>query len=1170
MKLVRLTVSKLPGIVDRLEIEPAPDRANIVIGPNASGKTSLIRALALLVSSRPDNLPVDIEAEFSDGERRILGTAIGQARDWRCDGARIERPAWPDTDRLTGYLIRGEELDRIGATEQQFSDRLRQVIAGGYDLDALSRIPPFERPGRPVKLARQFDQAERELQRLEMRYTELAGEIDQLETLREQRRESIEAQRRQQGLQRALELLGLEQKLSAARQALAGFPDAMDQLDGTEGEQLERLDGALDQNRLRLRDARRTLAEAQKTLTECGVDNIEALDAFGADLSDHRQALQALEVRKRELHQQLRDLERARETASRHAGELEPLVGEGQSEEALDELERLADRVRSAQVQIDALEHETRRRSRIEPDPDEWIALQAGIAALRDWLVGPPATSAAWTAWSLGLVGAVAASAWAWYLLERPWIAAIAAAVGLVPLSHIAGLAVRAGRTGRRRARFEATALDSPARWHRPEVEHRLQQCEVRLADLLSRRSEAERAEERRAELERARDRYSSLHRQLELAADRVRVRTEWVLETSGLLRLRGLLELREAEDRLERSRGGLADLEHRIEERTGHVRSAFEQAAQPCPDAIDGESLGHFLNRLNPRLGEARSARDAIAAATARIRELEDEAEKIDAGIRELFDSAGLADGDGNDDRNNDSNNDSNDKRNENDDCHDDSHDDCHDDCDNNRNTLRARLNLLDDWRSLHDELRGLEHARRGSLEALRGDDDLLAMARAGDEAGLVQLGGELAEIADRRDPLAERIATIENERKTALEQHELERLNAERERFRGQLEQALDAHRDAEAAQLLIERARSGYTRDHQPGLLTRAGELFGRMTQTRFALTFDGETFGARDQAMGEQRSIGELSTATRIHLLLALRLAWIDEADRDGPGLPIILDEVLATTDPARYRTVVEALQQLVRDGRQVIYLSSQPADAQAWQHFAGEPEPEIIALSPIREDGFDFELSPSIECPDPDQPAEAWARQAGIGAMDPWRGAEAIALFHLLRDRLDALNRLRGFGIVTLGQFEHARALALNLPIDDGLADLLDQRVRAVRAWLERWRRGHAPPVTRQVLEESGAVSEKFIAEVNALSRKLGGQPNALLDALRQREVSGFFQSKIDELESHLQASGFLDERREPTRAERIDTLARAGDLDADHAAMLERWLQAGLASPSEA
>src|SRR6056297_903971 len=266
MKLVRLTVDKLPGIEDRLELAPSPDRASVVVGPNASGKTSLIRALAALLQRRPDNRPVQIEAEFVDGEHRIKGSAIGQARTWSLDGVGVDRPDWPGDEQLAAYLIRADELADAGSTEQQFSDALRRVMAGGFDLDALARTSPFEKPPGPKKLAREFDQTERALQALEARHAELAADIDGLESLREQQRESIEAQRRLQAQKRALELLGLEQQMAAARQALARFPEGMHRLDGREGERLARLDEEIEQRRQRLRRTRQNRAEAARTL----------------------------------------------------------------------------------------------------------------------------------------------------------------------------------------------------------------------------------------------------------------------------------------------------------------------------------------------------------------------------------------------------------------------------------------------------------------------------------------------------------------------------------------------------------------------------------------------------------------------------------------------------------------------------------------------------------------------------------------------------------------------------------------------------------------------------------------------------------------------------------------------------------------------------------------
>lgn len=1149
MKLVRLTVDKLPGIEDRLELAPAADRASVVIGPNASGKTSLIRALSALLQHNPDRRPVDIEAEFGDGEHRIKGRAIGQARSWWRDGDKIDRPDWPGTDRLAAYLIRADELADAGATEQRFSETLRQVMAGGYDLDALAGSAPFETPARPQKLARQYHAAGDRLQALETRHAELAAAIDQLETLRRQHRESIEAQRRLQAQRRALELLDLERQLAATGRARDDFPAGMDRLDGSEGERLERLEREIAQRRQRLERAREARTEALRTLAGSGIEDIDALEAFAADLADRRQRLETRERRREELQQQCRDLERTRLAAARGAGRLQAERGAILDDEALDGLEKLADRVRSTQANIDTLEREMTWRDRDVPDPETRADLEAGIDALRAWLASPPATAVGWATWGLLLAGAAGAAAWAWWALENGFLAALAGAAALMPLSHTVAQAARAWRMAKLRARFEATGLEFPARWRRPEVGQRVQQLETRLAEHLRRQTEAARSAELEAELGSVRERLHSERRQLEMAADRLQVRTEWALETTGQLRLRALLELREAEGRLQRARSALDDLGQQFGALVEDIRSAFDRAGRQAPATIDADSIGSFLNRLNPQLGEARSARDALRNADARTGELEDELETLETERRAVFERAGLGDDPGsigNSDRQA-------------------SDGDARGGHDGKHALLRERLRRLGDWNVLNDERRGLERARQLALEALEDDPDLRDMARARDETMLMQLGETLSAAAEQRDVLAERIATIENERKAALEQRELERLNAERERLRAELERALEAHRDAEAAQLLVERARAGYTHQHQPALFTRARNLFARMTRTRFELNFDGHRFGARDQAMAENRSIAELSTATRIQLLLALRLAWIEEAEHDGSRLPIFLDEVLATTDPERYRAVVEAVQELVRGGRQVIYLSSQPADAEAWQRFAGEPAPKIIELAPIGDESFGFELPEPPPCPDPRLDAEAWAEQARVARLDPWRGAAATELFHLLRDRLDALVELRNFGVITLGQFEHAREAALDLPVDTDVARTLDDRIQAARAWLERWRRGHLPPLPGRELAESAAVSETFIEPVSALNRELDGNARALVDALRDGRVARFRSDKTDQLEAQLGASGYLDERQPPGDAELIDALARAGGLDFDQAARLHRWLQAALA-----
>ena len=241
MKLVRLTIRTLPGLHRTLELRPDPDRACVVLGPNASGKTSLLRALGLLLDPDPKAAEIDLEAEFSDGESIVHGRALGPTRTWRIDGRETERPDWPGPGSISAYLVRADALGAAGEPEGEFAATLKRAMAGGFDLDALAAAPAFAVPPRPRKLARSLAEAEQAVERLEREQARLADEVDALDDLRLQRDASIEAGRKLGRVGRAGELLRIERSIGSLKDALEEFPQGMDRLDGSEGERLAQL-----------------------------------------------------------------------------------------------------------------------------------------------------------------------------------------------------------------------------------------------------------------------------------------------------------------------------------------------------------------------------------------------------------------------------------------------------------------------------------------------------------------------------------------------------------------------------------------------------------------------------------------------------------------------------------------------------------------------------------------------------------------------------------------------------------------------------------------------------------------------------------------------------------------------------------------------------------------
>ena len=121
------------------------------------------------------------------------------------------------------------------------------------------------------------------------------------------------------------------------------------------------------------------------------------------------------------------------------------------------------------------------------------------------------------------------------------------------------------------------------------------------------------------------------------------------------------------------------------------------------------------------------------------------------------------------------------------------------------------------------------------------------------------------------------------------------------------------------------------------------------------------------------------------------------------------------------------------------------------------------------------------------------------------------------------------------------------------------------RCRALRIWVELWRRGRGRTVDRGVLEQSGAVSAVFIDRTADLAARRQGDGEALLRALRDGELEHFRASKAEELEQWLIDEGYIDPRGRLDGDERRRlTLQQAAPGKPDDAGDLRRvvdWLE---------
>lgn len=459
----------------------------------------------------------------------------------------------------------------------------------------------------------------------------------------------------------------------------------------------------------------------------------------------------------------------------------------------------------------------------------------------------------------------------------------------------------------------------------------------------------------------------------------------------------------------------------------------------------------------------------------------------------------------------------------------------------DDDDSELENRLTILSNYDSAAEELRKLQAQEAGLLKKLEHVPDILGLSIE----EVYEAIERLQRMADGYKALVEKIADIRARVSNAGAQCRLEDAIADIEQAKDGLAERRDEAALAAAGNFLLDEVEAKYKVESQPVVLQQASKWLGMFTRGRYELRLgeaeesEAASFRAFDTVAGRGLALNELSRGTRMQMLLATRLAFAIAAER-GTGLPFILDEVLSSTDPVRFRAIIECILVMVKDGRQVLYLTCQPSDAIAWHAVAeqmGIVDAKKIDLAEITLGknvtaepltGSAIQVQP---LPEPgDIPLSEYFQVLGVPRLDPTAGARSAHIAHFVKDG-QQLHRLLTAGIKTYGQLE---SLASYSRIDAYVSDsaLRPMRARAcvLDAFSEAWQVGQGKAVSREVLLSVG-VSESFIDRITDLACELNWDAKLLVEKLRARDderTKGFRNSVLEEMVENLTKSGHLD------------------------------------------
>jgi energy-coupling factor transporter ATP-binding protein EcfA2 len=1109
LHFVEVEISRVRGVPrdQRFRLSELSSGINLIYGPNGSGKSTTASVIQELLWPGQTGLErPSVSGRFrQDGEEWGIELDAGHIQAFR-NGSPGATPQFGPAENRHRYHLALHELVQLDNKDARFAKQIADASQGGYDLHAaavelgFSDKPPGARAER--KAVEELADA---LRSARQRQAGIHHEASGLEAREAKYADALEAERKIEILNKAL---GYHQYAREHREIeieIEAIPGGVARLRGDERETLDALDRQREQLRRDQLAEEDRMAAAEAILADVNLADRDCEKETVTDLHSWQQQLARLENDVSQHTRVFDDAVASAATAQRR-------LGEHFSREQLEALDRIEiEPLDGLATQAEQLRAELavyqERKTWLTTDPPEHLKnveegqLHEAIAALGRWLATPaaarPAPSRKSVIPGLSLTVIVALTLALALVHHVAWSGLLLLAVALFWLDRRERRAPVADdqpddRQVHRRT-FEQTALLPPGTWEIEDVVEKLRDL-MGLAGELARESERVRRLQdlksvkqellrRKAALEEAR---AAIQDQLGITLD---IKEHWLTQLC-----RNIEQWQEASIRENGAASALSNASERHRELCRKIDMVLTSFGYQHVDSAESASL-----RIEDLADRLRKRADALASIEEGQRRLES---TIQPALRENADQ---------------------------------------------RNGILERLQLepeqesvIEEWLAQRDHLRQLQAdlSRAAALrderkQALAGHDELL-------NSNQVQLRQEIdreQEVADEREDIHAAIIRIKHDIQQAKDRHDLADALAAYDSAMADLEAAREASGAAVVGHTLTEWIRRVAVDQARPEVFARANEILGKITKYTLELELDDDAsppeFRAR-RSSGKSGSVDELSVGERVQLLMAVRIAFIEQ--NESIKLPLLLDETLGTCDDDRAAAVIDCVSALARDGRQVFYFTAQHDELEKWRNRLKESDvaSKMINLATVRHGAVAESTPLAIEPVDPPSPPEPggrsyleYGRHLGVAGINPVAGSMAnLHVWHLLDDG-DQLYELLCRGISTCGQLrllqEHGGAGL----VDPGVLRRAGSAARAIEAACEAWRIGRGRAVDREVILASGSVSDKFIDELTALAEQCDGDAVRLIDALEAKKVSHWRQDNTESLREYCTVHGYL-------------------------------------------
>lgn len=1102
----------MPGFPQGLKAElyrDLADRINIIAGANGTGKSSTARVIQRLIWWNPKaRLNATAELQIDNRSHQIqIQSPIYQHTDPQGNTDEKDFKTFVSENFDKQYILALHDL--VKGDDNELAKDLIKEINGGFDLDSAADNLDYEEGIYNTNQTRykEYVAANQRLSIIRREQETLRGKQQQIEKLKAEAQKAKEALQAKTFYANLGDWLRIKAKQEQHKALLAGFSPVLERLRTDDWENIRKLEKKIeeDQKEITLFEQKKTEAEDELSrirLPQTGREEIawEELDAYKDELEQKKKEIELLS-------QEIMQWEETRKNAVAAIG-----LTDNQSTKAfhLEEIRDLDTFIRKANQAESAYHALNKQKEKLAlgikekeaaypQKPQNTITLNNGIAELSRWLKSEnaPTTRTQQRIVGLAILGgltALAVLAWGW-----PGLAGLLLMIALLIYDRMSLKKEKEATLSSAIAYYNQLGLEPLPAWNSETVTARLEELigQLRSVEHLNNlQQQCKELEVELAQAEKTRDtirkEYKELTEKLALSADSL----NW--ETEGynvfFYFIQKLLEIQKAETERQKREQALEKLQSAFDTVLEAGNKQFLLLGeQPVDNPAAFKARVTFLRKQLSRQKELLSDVGRDQGLITQYRKQQEENQQALRAIYERLDGR-----------------------------------------------EKEEIRLLD---AQLEAYRKTKKTFEDTATILRDRQQTLAQSalyREAFEAFTVeeaiafqqQSEGE----AERYGPLIEEIKTIEAEIGRAESGNDLEEAIARQENAVKGLEDVCETNLQSITGSLIVKQLKQEISLNNENKVFREANRILGDITQERYGLTLSygkDAAFKAKDQINGTILNLEELSTGTRVQLLLAIRLAYIQSLEKQIK-LPILADELLANSDDQRSEAIIRSLIAISKE-RQVFYFTAQMDEVNKWKSFLqNEPERtnKIIILDEEsrQKQVHQSQVQPVLwfdEVPEPGTLSHAAYRR--LLPFQPFNLLEQqeteLHLWYLF-DQPTQLYPFLQRGINRWGQLKQLREKGNAANLNTEAWQKIDQKISLLQSFIELYRIGRPMRIDREVLEASGAITSKYIDPASAVLEACQGDPLVLLEALKN--TSGFRVKKIDELRDYLIKHKYID------------------------------------------